>query len=438
MKNILTKIKIKNFSNLRKAIQEMKRTKDEKFVPPKLTRFDNMDGNFKLLHDKYIISAKGEYKKDFSKITQNILDLKDHLYKKECYSEFNEICYDIERNVDNFSIENLIKISTTFVETNLPNYVFLDYIQNKIGERLYIDLKISIKEDKNVTRMLLSYFKNLTEASLMRVKNLEYILNYFMTHKYIFENENATNDFIWLTSLAVATHYHLKDFRVNMFRYHDSDKHALSETAAKNLINILNKASERLNGNYSENTASKVRLYRALYYFKSEGLVLNDKLEKFLFDFKQFYLINLEYKTTNSNLEEKFKSILIEKNIKFTKEKKHEFCSFDFLAEPNVVFEVNGPQHYFDKMLRAKDIQKTRVLNLHNYEVVDVSYSDLDNPQNIELLKQRLDNIVTVLKSNEEIASEFSANKMREEFNNKQKKKLDAFVPDIVISEINH
>jgi very-short-patch-repair endonuclease len=115
--------------------------------------------------------------------------------------------------------------------------------------------------------------------------------------------------------------------------------------------------------------------------------------------------MNLEYKTTNSSLEEKFKTVLIEKNIKYTKEKKHDYCSLDFFADPNVIFEVNGPHHYFDYMFRAKDIQKYRILSLQNYEVFDVSYSELDNPENIEDLKKRLDDVVTVLKADEEIAA---------------------------------
>jgi hypothetical protein len=273
----------------------------------------------------------------------------------------------------------------------------------------------------------------------MRVKNLEFILNYFKTHKYIFENDNATNDFIWLTSLAVATHYHLKGSRIDMYKYHDSDKHALNESAANILIYILNKAGDRVNNNHSENTASKVRLYRALYYFKSEGLKLNDKLEKFMIDFKPFYLMNLEHKTnSNSSLEEKFKSLLIEKNIKFTREKKHDFCSIDFFAEPNVVFEVNGPQHYFDMMPRAKDIQKSRILNIQNYELVDINYNLLEIPKNIEFIKNKLDEVAKVIKMNDEIASKVSTKVIHEEFINSQKRKIDAFVPNIVISEINH
>jgi hypothetical protein len=437
MKNILTKLKVGNFCSIRKQIELLKKTKKEKYTPTKLTRFDN-DNDYRILHDKYVLSIKGDYKKDFSKVAQNILNLKDHLSKKEYTNDFYEICYDIEKNVDNFKIDDLVKISSSFIDPNLENYLFLDFLQTKIGERLYSDLKITNKEDKNVTRILLGYFKNTTEVSLMRVKNLEYILNYFNTHKYIFENENATNDFIWLTSLAVATHYYMKGVSINMFRYNDGHKHALSESAARNLIYILNRAGDRINSNHSENTASKVRLYRALYYFKSEGLILNEKLEKFLADFRPFYLMNMEHKTTNSGLEDKFKSLLIEKNITFTKEKKHHFCSFDYFAEPNVVFEVNGPTHYFDFVIKAKDIQKYRILELQNYEVVEISYVSLDNPQNIEEVKKRLDDVNKVLKNSDEIPSQVNVKTIREEFLNMQKRKMDAFVPNIAISEINH
>jgi hypothetical protein len=438
MKNILTKLKVTNFCSIRKQIELLKKSKNEKYTPTKLTHFDNMENDYRLLHDKYILSIKGEYRKDFSKVSQNILNLKEHLSKKENFNDFHEICYDIEKNVDSFKIEDLVKISSGFIDANLQNYPFLDFIQTKIGERLYSDLKITNKEDKNVTRILLGYFKNTTETSLMRVKNLEYILNYFNTHKYIFENENATNDFIWLTSLAVATHYYLKGLKINMFRYNDGVKNPLSETAAKNLIYILNRAGDRINSNHSDNTASKIRLYRALYYFKSEGLVLNEKLEKFLVDFRPFYLMNMEHKTTNSGLEDKFKGLLIEKNIKFTKEKKHDFCSFDYFVEPNVVFEVNGPTHYFDFMLKAKDIQKYRVLGLENYDVLEISYLALDNPQSIEGVKKRLDDVNKVIKNNDEIAAQVNVDTIREEFMNKQKRKVDAFVPNIAISEINH
>ena len=434
--NILYKFPIKNFS-LRNMFSKRKNItpiEDKKF-----THFDEPNNEFTLLHDQYIISSKAQYKKDYNKITQIILKLKDGLFLDKNYDKFQEICYDVEKNINNFKVEHLIKISSTFAEKNLKNYAFLDYVQNNIGDRIYSDLPLNNIEDKEMTRILLNYFKNVTDISLMRIRNLDYILNYFASnHKYIFNNENATYDFIWLISLSISTHYYLKNFRLNLFRYTDGKKNPLSERGSKNLMFILDKASQYVNKNHSENINSKVRLYRALYYLKAEGLILNEKLESFLLDFKPFYNMNSEHKISNTLLEEKFNDVLVNKNIKAIKEKKLDFCTVDFFVEPNIIYEINGPTHYYDFIPRAKDILKYRVLELQNYQLEVFHYECFENESKKNEMNERLDQNLNLLKMNDEIIKTIDYKNIKEEIRKGQKKRIDAFVPNIVISEINH
>jgi hypothetical protein len=421
-----------NFS----ILEEMKRKARREFK-----HYETPQKDLTILFDAYKMEAHFNGKRDYNKIFDKIMDIKTFYKtnKPDIPGILHEIQYDIEQNVHKFNIDQLIKLATELTELNYISIPFMDHLQRNIGDRIYFEKNLEkVSNDKDFMNNLLNYFKNTTDISMMRLRNLDYILNYFVQrNNYIFDNESTTYDFIWLTSLALATHYHMNNFQINLYRYTDKDKNPLSERGARDLLYLLNKASSLLNKNYSENSVPKVRLYKALYYLKLEGLELNDRLEGFLKDFRPYYLLNMENRLTNSNLEKSFEQLLVERNINFTKEKKLDFCMVDYFVEPNFVFEVNGPMHYFDILPRAKDLLKKRVLEHMNYNVIFVHYNFKTDPYFQKQIEEGFNNVAEVQKINEEIKKEVNVETIRQGV--KKVKKDNGFIlPKLVIPEINH
>jgi hypothetical protein len=427
----IIKLNLKRFS----ALENMKQKARREF-----THFNGPHKQLTALFDEYKMEARFNGRKDFAKIADKVLAIKEYytINKPEVPNLLREIQYDIEQNVHNFSLDQLIRLATELSEINHVSFAFMDHIQRSIGDRIYFEKNLEkVNGDKEFMKALLTYFKNTTDISSMRVRNLDYILNYFVQrNKYIFDNESTTYDFIWLTSLAIATHYSMSGFKVGVFRYTDSSKNALSERGARDLLTLLDKAAGLVNRNHAENSVPKVRLYKALYYMKHEGLQINDRLEGWMKDFRSYYLLNMENRLTNTNLEKSFEKVLADNNIQYMKEKKLDFCMVDYFVEPNFCFEVNGPLHYFDFMPRAKDLLKKRVLEHLNYNVVMVHY----NFNTEGYFKQQVDNAITGLKEmdglSEQIKKEVSVETLKQSV--KRVRRNDVLLPDLLIPEINH
>jgi hypothetical protein len=428
----LTMVKqFKSFSFL----EEMKQKARKEF-----THFNGPQKQLTALFDEYKMEARFNGCKDFAKVLDRIVAIKEYykINKPEIPEILHEIQYDVEQNVHHFSIDQLIKLTTELSEVNYVSIPFMDHVQRNIGDRIYFEKNLEkVSSDREFMQALLNYFKNTTDVSSMRVRNLDYILNFFVQrNKQIFNNESTTYDFIWLTSLAIATHYSMKGLRVGLFRYIDSSKNPLTKRGAHDLLYLLDKAANLVNRNHAENSVQKVRLYKALYYMKLEGLQLNDRLEAWIRDFKPYYLLNMENRISNSNLEKSFEKVLVDRNISFKKEKKTDFCMVDYFVEPNFCFEVNGPMHYFDFMVRAKDLLKQRVLEHLNYNVVMVHYNFNSEPYYKDVVEGALASLNEIEKKNEEIKKEVSVEMLRHDV--KRVKRKDVLIPELLIPEINH
>lgn len=160
----------------------------------------------------------------------------------------------------------------------------------------------------------------------------------------------------------------------------------LSEKAVVNLVNLMKYISKSLDleNSISLDIDQKVRLYKSLVYLKLEGITLNENLENFVKKFKSFHMMNLLNKTTGSLMEKKFSEILNKFNIQYEKEKKTDFCSGDFFIKPNIIIEINGPDHYCFGILKGKDNIKKRSLKFLGYKVLNISYKEFNNLTELE------------------------------------------------------
>jgi hypothetical protein len=298
----------------------------------------------------------------------------------------------LEKNSQMFTTQQLLKMCIELGKTNIASLELFSILSDSVFRSLQVNKHmLKSKEDQKFTALLFTYFSTLSELSLITHQNLNFILDYFgdFSKALIKENlkqadlQNITSlyDFLWMTSISIASI--LEKRRKGMVvKGEDTISPVINETggrALKKLLDYLNHVLT-LDTQHSERTPSKSRLYRALYYLKTDGIELPQNLNNFLENFLPFHQMNLEKNVTPSKLEHRLEKILKTLDVQFEREKKLSFCSIDFLLHPGIVIEVNGPAHYVFKtsLPIAKDMLKERILLLEGYDFMVIDYTMLD------------------------------------------------------------
>jgi len=356
--------------------------------------------------------------KNFNKIYSCILEIiKTFNVKKDKESYdliFKEILPFLEIHIQRFKSVQMIKIVCALAENNIGHLQYFRIFQYHIGKALereknHMSLQ---KEDIATTKMIYQYFSINAEMSMMETVSLNFVLDYFANYSNTLISKNAEPqtlyDFIWLTSISIASIL-VKNKTCSDFEpYVDKKLKVLQEKGALGLKKILNCLDliVKNDNNFSENLVGKVRLYKALYYLKLEGLELPKNLGEYLIKFAPFHKMNMERAITSSALENSFEIILKKLGLKYEKEKKLGFCSVDFFIEPDYCIEINGPSHYVftnrpkDQAAEqlevydfpvGKDLLKKRVLQLEKYDYLEFSYNELINDPSavVETLNSR-------------------------------------------------
>ena len=373
---------------------------------------NNVMGKFSVEFSKTVSELKEELygphiqHKNLNKIYSNILEIIKTFQVKRDKDSYDLIFKDIlpflERHVQRFKPDQMIKIVCALAENNLGHLQYFRIFQYHIGKALereknHMSLQ---KEDIALTKLIYQYFSINAEMSMMETVSLNFVLDYFSNYSNTLISKNAEPqtlyDFIWLTSISIASIL-VKNKTCSDFEpYVDKKLQVLQEKGALGLKKILNSLNTIVinDNNFSENLVGKVRLYKALYYLKLEGLELPKNLEEFLIKFAPFHKMNMERAITSSALENSFEIILKKLGLKYEKEKKLGFCSVDFFIEPDYCIEINGPSHYVftnrpkDQPVEqlevydfpvGKDLLKKRVLQLEKYDYLEFSYNELIN-----------------------------------------------------------
>lgn len=313
---------------------------------------------------------------------------------------FDEILPFLERHIQRFKVEQMIKIVCSLADNNIGHLQYFRIFQYYIGKALEKEknhFSLS-REDPKFTKLLFQYFSLTSEISMMERGPLNFLLDYFANYSSSLLNKNSEAqtlyDFLWLTSISISSIL-IKNTSCSEFEpYVDTKAKVLQDKGALALKKILNhlEGVVKADKNLSENLVGKVRLYKALYYLKLEGLELGNNLNEFLIKFAPFHKMNMERAVSGSVLENNFENILKKLDLKYEKERKLDFCSVDFFIEPDFCIEINGPTHYVftnrPKNLEenathefpiGKDLLKRRVLQLERYDYLEFNYNELIN-----------------------------------------------------------
>ena len=350
----------------------------------------------------------------------------------------------LEKNCTKFSIEHAIKLFCRLAEMNMGEISMFNSFQYHLNKKLRTEKGLILqnyREDTNLTKFILYYFAIMAEVSMMEVGNLNYVLQYFAEFSnYLTPKSKNICDFIWYTAISISSillkrqHYHQYE------KYVDTKSNVLDEKGGRSLKKILNLCDSFIesNPNHSENTLQKVRLFRALYYLRLEGVKLSDKSIKFLESFKNFNQIAIENSISNSALEDSFEKILRQIDILYEKEKKLPFCSVDFFIKPHICIEVDGPYHYFLNLPRGKDFLKERVLTLEKYEYIAIDYRQLsDKPDEVlDRIKDRVSHLkkqINLEKEEEERKEQMEERKVKYEKKNHKKRFIKRLFIVIII-----
>lgn len=338
---------------------------------------------------------------EWDKIHKNIYDLFEYSMKEKHDSKAqelleNKILIFLEKNIKEFSAIQNMKMFNILAENNRGTLAkFLEF-QYVIGKDLGMSSsKLKLTDEEPDTRELFRTLSLAAENGYITQEFLNYVLVYFAnkSNLIILQNENSPRDIsgnslydlIWLSSISLASILQRREEYIqNNIKspFVETQIPPLNQNGANALAKILKIAERTISkdSNFSQNTVSKVRLYKSLYYLQLEGVELSSQLIEFMNKFKSFYMLNMDSRVTNSNLEEAFELVLRKHNIPFEKEKKLDFCLVDYFTQPDFCFEVNGPSHYFLKQtLKGKHVLKKRVLKKQKYQFFEITQEDLIN-----------------------------------------------------------
>lgn len=401
----------------------------------------------KVRRDLYLsLKQEGTDILDYNKIYEHLMQLikvSPVPTNKSAHTPLDEFVFIfLEKNIQMFSIEQMIKIFGELGKNNVGTIAAFSSFQYHLTKKLMTSKHLlfnsrNSEENLKNSQLLYYYFSIISELSMMDVSPLNFVLEFFATHSDSLLNEdldavsvNNLYNFIWYTSISIASILEKRDKGLSfLFRgnYMDTKSPVLSEKGARSLMKILNHVNEVIEremnkegNNFSENTSIKVRLFKALYYLKRDGLDLPENLERFLTKFQPFYQMQMETSIKNSALENTFENILKNLNLPYEKEKKLPHCSADFYVRPEVCVEVNGPQHYVlnSPLPVARDFLKKRTLELENYQYIPIHYKTILEPKKlIPLLSSKL----------KHLGSDFDAllNEAVSEIENMKKKKMN-------------
>jgi len=294
----------------------------------------------------------------------------------------------------NFLISNLTIESNKLKEKEifLNDIFFFFKVKTELGKGNLEFLNIFLEH--YIPALNLNYYKS--NSSLENEK-----LNYYLNNLY---------NILWLISISISNisesfnktsnsnsnNNHNSNFKANyssnktlILETYDKNfekELLLSEKAVTNLVSLLKFISKHIDFEkiFSLEMETKIRLYKSLLLLKLEGIVLNENLDNFLKRFKNFHLLNVQNMTTESLIEKKFEDILKKFKVNYEKEKKNDFCSIDFFIKPNIAIEINGPDHYSFGVLKGKDNMKKRALKLLEYKILNVSYLEFNNLNELE------------------------------------------------------
>ena len=418
-KNLLLKNfavgKNKSLKNNKDLAIEQTQEKEKVLFDPSNQEFSKLRSNL-----MYSLAAKDKNIKlrpDYESIFKSTIEVINYYSKTKeqgaCDLINSTLLIFLEKHISMFTWEQMIRLSAEMARNNLGTVVVFNAISDSLYKKLQMEKQKMMRgvkqENLKLTQMLYYYFSVMAEVSMMEVGVFNYILEYFGNHSASLIKEdikevdltglNNVYDFVWLTSLSIASIFEKRKTFKQVEEYVDTISPVLNEKGARALMKILTHldATIHLDKNFSENTSNKVRLFKSLYYLKLEGIAMPKNLEKFLKEFQPFLLMNNEKSTTSSTLELKFEKILKDLDIPYEKEKKLPFCTVDFFVKPHIVLEVNGPSHYVfnSEYPIAKDLLKKRVLSMETYDYNSISYTSIHKNEKslISALEQRFKHV---------------------------------------------
>ena len=342
-------------------------------------------------------------KKDTKK-QNNFFDTTNKIYNETIISYIIEhLPYNKEKQ--NISVANLIEIIEIITENKIGNLNIFDKLFVFTQEKLFEDFENQNNNKEILLNNLISFFKISAELGKSNIN----LLNLFLENYLSTNNSNTNpmknlnnnnllnlNNLIWLISISISnitenklhiTH-NLNNKILNLEFYDKNIENELliSEKSVVNLVNLMKLISKNLEfeNSFSMDVDEKVRLYKSLIHLKLEGITLNENMENYLKKFKNFHMMNLDNTLCESGLQRKFEEILKKLKVEYEKEKKTDFCAIDFFIMPNIVIEINGPDHYCFGQLKGKDNLKKRVLKFQGYKVMNVSYREFGKIQELE------------------------------------------------------
>lgn len=291
--------------------------------------------------------------------------------------------YFVETHIYQFPLEHLFKMLIEFINNKAMDIHFYNIVQHHVAKRFASESGLNNKNE-TMSMLYYLYLKACAENSLMDVKILHHVLDHFVNKSSLIKEPKNLFDFVWLVGLSIASILEKRELLVLDPHSCDTSSQILDTGAVRNLHLLLNKVETEVakDDRYSENSNYKIRLYKALYYLRSEGINMSPELNNFLTKFKSYASINMSQASTkSSSLETALQKMLDSLKIKHQKQKALDFGTVDFFVYPDICIEVNGPSHYFLDLPIAKDMMKKRVLENENYNLFTVSYTDFENPE---------------------------------------------------------
>lgn len=381
---------IRPFSEFTRLLKSIKKP-NAISTPVKLPKLNNNNDNTLPMNQELsYYSSQFTYEstiknKDYNNLASIILSFKNyyHQHTPEQHSNnlMSQIQYFLEHNLSHFPLDLLFKLSIECITSKTFDLHFYYLLQNHMGKRILND-PILRKNDETISMLLYLYFKITAENSLMDVPILHNVLDYFINKSSLLKDPKNLFDFIWLTSLSIASIIETRKYYLLDPYIKDINSQVLDFQATKNLHVLLNKAETMIinDDNYSENGSYKVRLYKAIYYLRGEGIHISPQLNSFLEKFKPYVQINMTHSSNSpSILEDTLEKILKGLNLAYERNKLLNFGTVDFFIKPDICIEVNGPSHYFMDIPVAKDIMKRRALVNDTYTLYPVSYKNFNN-----------------------------------------------------------
>ena len=330
------------------------------FIKTRLNYFSSLYKEIMILEDKLQHSIKQKYV-DQDEFAHNLKDytIRINMENKPLINEklIDEIKNFIKSKIHSFENKNFLDVTNSIWNINRGDKLFHKFVKEKFKVNFLELIKNphSYSPSDDIFMALKQFFRLFTEMREIDQVLFSAFLRFFNRNQHHFYSEEAFSELIWNITLNLCL----------IFRQYKT----ITRENAQIINELLNKSNLFLNHNYSTHTSAKIRFYKSIYYLnieKFKGILLSSFNLNYVQAFKPFYIMNYERVTTESNLQNKFEDILKEIKVNYTQEFKTDFCVVDFMINTNIIFEINGPQHYIGltSELKAQDIIKGRVLRI--------------------------------------------------------------------------